>query len=180
MCYLTVGAECETNSCCCRHQDSIWQEEWYQQSCSWPPHTRLKHSFPLHKSFLSTLSPTRSHFHPHPSFLILFSLSLPSPPAVRLPIATFPSLLLFVYGCVSLSLSPPLRRISRQLPALCFSLCWQTLMSGPGTTQVRHKQVGGTGRERDGAQRTTRVTANARPPTHAHRVVDSLTGRHAA
>lgn len=37
----------------------------------------------------------------------------------------------------------------------------------PGTTQVCHKQVGGTGREREGAHRTTQVRPKARPPTHA-------------
>lgn len=39
------------------------------------------------------------------------------------------------------------------------------LLTNAGVRQVCHKQVGGTGRERKRAHRTTQVTANARPPT---------------
>ena len=108
-------------------------------SRSWPPHTSLKYSFPLYSSFLATLSPltpwiqssllcSLPHFHPISSFLILFSSS---PPAVLLSIATSPSFLRMHYRSVSLTLSPSLHRVSHQLPALCFSLCWQTPVSDP-------------------------------------------------
>lgn len=50
----------------------------------------------------------------------------------------------------------------------------------PGTTQVCHEQVGGTVREIERAHRTLQLTANARPPTHAHTLTDSLAERHEA
>lgn len=110
-------------------------------SRSWPPHTSLKHSFPLililvfpcnsvptHSlnSILSPLLP--ASFSLHFFFFFLFSST---PPVVLLSIATFPSFLRLLYRCVSLCLSPSLHRVSHQLPALCLSLCWQTPVSGP-------------------------------------------------
>lgn len=160
----------KTNSSSCRTCTSVQREEQYRMGSALDLLTHT--NYPATSHFINLDPDPLSkcnfllflpHFQPHSSFLILFSSS---PPAVP----SYPTL---VYH--SLSFFPVLRQ---QLPTMLFPLLTNSGVR-PGTTQVRHEQVGGSGREREGAPGTVKVPANTRPPTQAQ-TVSLLAGRHKA